>query len=71
MQKPPHLLSGNVFAPSYIRNRGECPAWEPHPAKLFAPVKGAGAGKALHLIKPDTFLNQEIDWLYDGPQDTT
>ncbi len=40
-------------------------------AKLFAPVKGAGAGKALHLIKPDAFLNQEIDWLYDGPQDTT
>jgi len=27
-------------------------------AKLFAPVKGAGAGKALHLIKPDAFLNK-------------
>ena len=27
-------------------------------AKLFAPVKGAGAGKAMHLIKPDGFLNK-------------
>ena len=27
-------------------------------AKLFAPVKGAGAGKALHLIPPDIFLNK-------------
>ena len=27
-------------------------------AKLFAPVKGAEAGKALHLIKPDAFLNK-------------
>jgi rhodanese-related sulfurtransferase len=27
-------------------------------AKFFAPVKGAGAGKALHLIKPDAFLNK-------------
>ena len=27
-------------------------------AKLFAPVKGAGAGKALHLIKPDALLNK-------------
>jgi len=27
-------------------------------AKLFAPVKGAGAGKALHLIPPDVFLNK-------------
>ena len=27
-------------------------------AKLFAPVKGAGAGKALHLMKPDAFLNK-------------
>lgn len=27
-------------------------------ATLFAPVKGAGAGKALHLIKPDGFLNK-------------
>ena len=27
-------------------------------AKLFAPVKGAGAGKALHLIKPDSLLNK-------------
>jgi len=27
-------------------------------ATLFAPVKGAGAGKALHLIKPDAFLNK-------------
>ena len=26
--------------------------------KLFAPVKGAGAGKALHLIKPDALLNK-------------
>ncbi len=25
-------------------------------ADLFAPVKGAGAGKALHLLKPDAFL---------------
>ena len=25
-------------------------------AKLFAPVKGAGAGKALHLIPPDAFV---------------
>jgi hypothetical protein len=24
-------------------------------ADLFAPVKGAGAGKALHLIPPDAF----------------
>jgi rhodanese-related sulfurtransferase len=27
-------------------------------AKLFAPVKGAGAGKAFHLIKPDALLNK-------------
>jgi rhodanese-related sulfurtransferase len=27
-------------------------------AKLFAPVKGAGAGKALHLIPPDVLLNK-------------
>jgi len=27
-------------------------------AKLFAPVQGAGAGKALHLMKPDAFLNK-------------
>jgi len=27
-------------------------------AKLFAPVKGAGAGKAMHLIKPDGFLSK-------------
>jgi rhodanese-related sulfurtransferase len=27
-------------------------------AKLFAPVQGAGAGKALHLIKPEAFLNK-------------
>jgi len=40
-------------------------------ARLFASVKGAGAGQALHLIKPDVFLNQEIDWLYDGPQEAT
>ncbi|HBE93515.1 MAG TPA: rhodanese-like domain-containing protein, partial [Gammaproteobacteria bacterium] len=40
------------------------PAWSYDPAMaesyatLFAPVKGAGAGKALHLIKPDGFLNK-------------
>jgi rhodanese-related sulfurtransferase len=27
-------------------------------AELFAPVKGAGAGKALHLIKPDALLDK-------------
>ena len=27
-------------------------------ANLFAPVKGAGAGKALHLMKPDALLNK-------------
>ena len=27
-------------------------------AKLFAPVKGAKAGKAMHLMKPDVFLNK-------------
>ena len=27
-------------------------------AKLFAPVKGAGAGKALHLMMPDAFLTK-------------
>ena len=27
-------------------------------AELFAPVQGAGAGKALHLIKPDAFLDK-------------
>jgi rhodanese-related sulfurtransferase len=27
-------------------------------ANLFAPVKGAGAGKALHLMKPEAFLNK-------------
>ena len=27
-------------------------------AELFAPVQGAGAGKALHLIKPDAFLEK-------------
>jgi len=26
-------------------------------ADLFSPVKGAGAGKSLHLIPPDVFLN--------------
>ncbi len=27
-------------------------------AELFAPVKGASAGKALHMIKPESFLNK-------------
>jgi len=27
-------------------------------AQLFSPVKGAAAGKALHLIPPDVFLNK-------------
>ena len=27
-------------------------------AELFAPVKGAGAGKALHLVKPDAFIEK-------------
>jgi len=27
-------------------------------AELFAPVEGAAAGKALHLIKPDAFVNK-------------
>jgi rhodanese-related sulfurtransferase len=27
-------------------------------AKLFAPVTGASAGKALHLMKPDAFVNK-------------
>ena len=27
-------------------------------AELFAPVKSAGAGKALYLIPPDVFLNK-------------
>jgi len=27
-------------------------------AKLFTPVKGAGAGKALHLMKPDALLDK-------------
>jgi rhodanese-related sulfurtransferase len=27
-------------------------------AELFAPVKGAGAGKALHLMAPDAFLEK-------------
>jgi rhodanese-related sulfurtransferase len=27
-------------------------------AELFAPVQGAGAGKALHLLPPDAFLNK-------------
>jgi len=27
-------------------------------AKMFTPVKGAGAGKALHLMKPDALLNK-------------
>ncbi|TNG03552.1 MAG: rhodanese-like domain-containing protein [Gammaproteobacteria bacterium] len=27
-------------------------------AKLFAPVKGAKAGKAMHLMKPDAFVNK-------------
>jgi hypothetical protein len=35
MQNPPNLLSGNVFAPSYIRNGGKCPAWEPHPLFFY------------------------------------
>lgn len=29
-------------------------------AKLFAPVKGKAAGKALHLMKPDVFLKKVI-----------
>ena len=28
--------------------------------KLFAPVKGAQAGKAMHLMKPDAFVNKVI-----------
>jgi rhodanese-related sulfurtransferase len=41
-----------------------CPAWSYDAAmadsyaKLLAPVKGAGAGKALHMIMPDDFLNK-------------
>ena len=27
-------------------------------AKLFAPVKGKAAGKAMHLMKPDAFLDK-------------
>ena len=27
-------------------------------AQLFAPVKGAGAGKALHMMKPNVFINK-------------
>ena len=27
-------------------------------AKLFAPVKGAGVGKAMHLMKPDAFVKK-------------
>jgi len=27
-------------------------------AQLFAPVKGAGAGKALHLVAPDAFVDK-------------
>ena len=27
-------------------------------AKLFAPVKGKAAGKAMHLMKPEAFLNK-------------
>jgi rhodanese-related sulfurtransferase len=27
-------------------------------AQLFEPVKGAAAGKALHMMKPDAFLNK-------------
>ena len=27
-------------------------------AELFAPVKGPGAGKALHMMKPDAFLKK-------------
>ena len=27
-------------------------------AKLFAPVKGKAAGKAMHLMKPEVFLNK-------------
>lgn len=30
-------------------------------AKLFAPVKGASAGKALHLMKPDAFVKSVIE----------
>ena len=30
-------------------------------AELFAPVKGAGAGKALHLIPPDAFVEDIKD----------
>lgn len=29
-------------------------------AKLFSPVKGKAAGKALHLMKPDVFLKKVI-----------
>ena len=30
-------------------------------SSLFAPVKGAQAGKAMHLIGPDAFVNKVID----------
>jgi rhodanese-related sulfurtransferase len=41
-----------------------CPAWSYDTtmaesyAKLLAPVQGAGAGKALHMIMPDNLLNR-------------
>ena len=30
-------------------------------AKLFEPVKGAGAGKAMHLMKPDAFVQKVVE----------
>lgn len=30
-------------------------------AKLFEPVKGAGAGKAMHLMKPDAFIQKVVE----------
>jgi rhodanese-related sulfurtransferase len=50
--------------PLALAMAGPFPAWSydmtmaESYAKLFAPVKGEGAGKALHLMGPDAFVNK-------------
>lgn len=56
-----HLLTITMFAvallfagPGWTYDAGMAESY----AKLFEPVKGAKAGKELHLMKPDTFLEK-------------
>lgn len=48
------LASMVVAAPSVAYDRGEAEGY----AQMFASVQGPKAGKHLHLIKPDQFVNE-------------